>query len=88
MAYFGPPPFLADAGDARRLSEEGQAEMSAAKAREALNFFFSQDGEVRAPRYPRLSQAAPTRGSPLATPPSATFSPILQPFSTCSSTSV
>jgi len=42
----GPPPFLADAGDARRLSAEGQAEMSAAKAREALNFFFSEDGEI------------------------------------------
>lgn len=42
----GPPPFLADAGEAARLTPEGEAEETAAKAREALTFFFSDDGEV------------------------------------------
>lgn len=42
----GPPLFLADAGNAQRLTAEGEAAETAAKAREALTFFFSDDGEV------------------------------------------
>ena len=41
-----PPAFLADAGNARRLSAEGEAEETAERAREALTFFFSSDGEI------------------------------------------
>ena len=39
------PVVLGDAGDASRLSAQGQAEAQASKAREALRFFFSEEGE-------------------------------------------
>jgi len=41
-----PPAFLADASNPNRLTPDGAAAEEAARAREALTFFFSREGEV------------------------------------------